>query len=318
MSSLPASYLARYADNLLVGLKYNPTVLNIFSKSGQKGFITCSGKTDGAGAQAIAIMSTILFAHDLGLTYVHTPFGQIAHNTDNDSDWEYKWEKFLNLGKGEVFIDDVAKSGVEVIDLSELSKLSLYKPDTLYTVSQCHKYANFFPDRYSTLTDTFKAKYLASDKISYNLNTSSEEINVAVHIRRGDINSSGLNSIRYTDNEFISKIIYQIIENLSQLGLNACVNIYSQGKKENFGKLQNLNVNFHLDQCVFTTFNSLVKADILVMSKSTLSYTAALLSEGIKIYDPFYHKPLKNWLSVNKNYCIEGEALMHKFAKKWK
>jgi hypothetical protein len=317
-NDLSSSYFSRYVDNLLIGLKYNSAALNIFKKQEQTGFITCSGKTDGAGAQAIAIMSTILFARDLGLTYVHTPFSQIEHNENNDGDWESKWEKFLNLGKGEIFIDDVVgKSGIEVIDLTELSKLDLHKHSTLYTVSQCHKYANLFPNRYSTLIDIFREKYFASDKVLYNMNTPSQKINVAVHVRRGDVSHSGLNSIRYTDNEFISKIIRQIVANLSRLGLDFCVNIYSQGRKEDFGELQNLNVNFHLERCIFTTFNSLVNADILVMSKSTLSYTAALLSEGIKIYEPFYHKPLKNWLLVERKKGISEKFLRDQFVQKW-
>jgi hypothetical protein len=316
MNSLSSSYFSRYIDNLLVGLKYNSTMLNLCNRNGEKIFITCSGKNDGAGAQAIAIMSTILFARDSGLTYVHTPFNKIAHNTDNDSEWECKWENFFNLGKGEVSIDDVKESGIEVINLSELSKLSLHKSNTLYRVSQCHKYANLFPDRYSNLTDSFKAKYLASDKTHYSLHILPQKINIAVHIRRGDINSSGLNSIRYTDNDFIAKIVRQIVENLSRSGLDVCINLYSQGKIEDFCELQNLNVNFFLDQCVFTTFNSLVNADILVMSKSTLSYTAGLLSDGIKIYEPFYHKPLKDWLSIKKSH-VSDENIRSKFLNRW-
>jgi hypothetical protein len=312
MTISPVSSLDRYIDTFLIGLKYNPAVLSVLNKHEQKGFITCSGKNDGAGAQAIAIMSTILFAHDLGLTYVHTPFSKIAHNTDNDSEWECKWENFFNLGKGELCIDDLKESGIKVADLSELSKIHLYKKNTLYAVSQCHKYANLFPERYSALSDVFKTKYLNSDKTVYNLNASPLKVNIAVHIRRGDINNSDSNSIRYTDNICISKIINQIVKILREMGIDTSISIYSQGKESDFGELQDLDVKFYLDQCVFATFHNLVSADVLIMSKSTLSYTAGLLSGGIKIYEPFYHKPLKDWLSIKKLGILE-ETLRAKF-----
>jgi hypothetical protein len=60
-------------------------------------FITCSGKKDGAGAQALATLSTMLFARDAGLHYVHTPFKHIQHNPDGDPVWEKKWEAFFGF-----------------------------------------------------------------------------------------------------------------------------------------------------------------------------------------------------------------------------
>ncbi|MDP5015757.1 MAG: hypothetical protein NWQ43_00315 [Dolichospermum sp.] len=317
MNVSPASYLDRYIESLLIGLKYNPAVANILGKHGWKGFITCSGKKDGAGAQALAIMSTILFARDLGLTYLHTPFSQIAHNSDRNNLWEYKWENFLSLGKGELHINDVQKSGIEVVDLYKLSKLSINKPNILYNVRECHKYANLFPDRYLNLSNIFRTKYLASDKTIYDLNTSSQKINVAIHVRRGDINSSGLYSVRYTHNSCILNILNRIIKVLNDLGLDSSICLYSQGKIEDFGELQNLNINFHLNQCVFTTFHQLVTADIFLMSKSTFSYTAALLSEGIKIYEHFYHRPLKDWLLVDRKANFPEKVLRHQLSEKW-
>ncbi len=58
---------------------------------------------------------------------------------------------------------------------------------------------------------------------------------------------------------------------------------------------------FHLNECPFTTFHHMVSADVLVMAKSSFSYSAALFSNGIKIYLPFWHKPLQNWIVVNEN-----------------
>ena len=40
----------------------------------------------------------------------------------------------------------------------------------------------------------------------------------------------------------------------------------------------------------------LIEADILVMAKSFFSYVAAIISDGIKLYEPFDSPPLKGWL----------------------
>ena len=56
----------------------------------------------------------------------------------------------------------------------------------------------------------------------------------------------------------------------------------------------------HLNESVEDTFTAMVLADILVTSRSSFSYTAAILSEGIVYYMPFWHPPLPGWISVNE------------------
>ena len=46
-------------------------------------FLTCTGRLDGAGSQAHAIMSTMIAAKFLGFKYVHTPMARIAHNEED-------------------------------------------------------------------------------------------------------------------------------------------------------------------------------------------------------------------------------------------
>ena len=72
--------------------------------------------------------------------------------------------------------------------------------------------------------------------------------------------------------------------------------IYSQGKKENFKDLENTDVEFHLDEEVTNTFMGLVTADILLLSPSSFSYVAGLLSDGIVYYKKFWHNKKREWL----------------------
>ena len=52
----------------------------------------------------------------------------------------------------------------------------------------------------------------------------------------------------------------------------------------------------HLNDDVDNSFIGMVAADILVTSPSSLSYVAALISDGEIWYKPFWHPPLKHWI----------------------
>ena len=64
----------------------------------------------------------------------------------------------------------------------------------------------------------------------------------------------------------------------------------------NFAILQKEDVIFHLDEDICKTFTELVAADILLTSPSSLSYVAALISDGEIYYKQFWHKPRSNWI----------------------
>jgi hypothetical protein len=295
--TLNNSLVLRYFEYFLVGLQYNPVALGLVKPMESKGFITCAGKQDGAGAQALAIMSTLLFANQLGLTYVHTPFKKIAHNTKLDKIWEDRWENFFNLGQEELNVEKVNQ--LDIVEVQKLSKISLKVPNTLYVVNQCHQYANLFPNKYGNIIPSLREKYLSSkENISLPFKKS-KEINIAIHIRRGDVKAEGTYSIRYTKNTSLVRTVKQVVQLLASYGLKTRLSLYSQGEINDFGELKNMNISFKLDECPFSTIDELIAADVLIMSKSTFSYVAALLSQGIVMYEDFYHKPLSGWVKIN-------------------
>jgi len=53
---------------------------------------------------------------------------------------------------------------------------------------------------------------------------------------------------------------------------------------------------FHLNENLFDTFTGLVAAEILVTSRSSFSYSAAILSDGEIYYQPFWHPPGEKWI----------------------
>lgn len=271
-------------------------------------FITCcSGNTSGIGAKTQAILSTMLFAHRAKIQYVHTPFQKVAFNQENDINWENKWEKFFNLGKGELTIDEIDASNLNVVHLDNPIKLRK-KKNTLYVLPHCHYYADMFANDYLELASKFVEKYESRSKGKYELHYERTKINAAVHVRRGDVSKNGADSFRYTSNQFVCLLLERILLLLSDFtNVEVSIRLYSQGEAEDFGELRKMSKHFHLNDCVFATFHNMVSADILIMSKSSFSYSAALFSNGVKIYEPFWHKPLKNWIVTN-NFAEFNES----------
>ena len=121
---------------------------------------------------------------------------------------------------------------------------------------------------------------------------------MAIHIRRGEISKE--DSKRYTSNRFVLNIIKRIYAVLNDLRAGPVFHIFSQGNPDEFTDINFNGVVLHLKECPFTAFYHMVSADVLIMAKSSFSYSAALFSKGVIIYLPFWHTPLQNWLVVNK------------------
>jgi hypothetical protein len=114
---------------------------------------------------------------------------------------------------------------------------------------------------------------------------------VAVHIRKQNTEDNHTLGV-YNDVYFLNTIDYI----RSTYTDKTIFHIYSQGDEKNFLHFKNEDVVLHLNEPIESTFYSMVTAQILVMSKSSLSYTAAMLSDGIVYYLPFWHKPASSWL----------------------
>ncbi len=281
-------------------------------KNANNCFVTCSGKIDGAGAQIQAILSTMLFANELGVKYVHTPFKKLAHNVDNDKSFESKWESFVNLGFDELAFDQIKSNKLDVIQVlhpREIKKIE----NTLFIIPGCHKFADRNPNLYLKLLTKIRYKYAESTR-KPDLYFDPAKTNVAIHIRRGDI--TGEHSKRYTNNSFVSNIIRGISSALNDLVTEPVFHIYSQGDEKEFLDFAHNEIVFHLNESSFTTFHHMVSADVLVMAKSSFSYSAALFSKGIVIYLPFWHKPLKNWIVVKKNGSFNKKKFKNMFKHK--
>ena len=262
-------------------------------------FITCSGKRDGPGAQIQAVMSTMLFAREVGFEYVHTPFASVSHAPPGSPRWHEEWEAFANLGEGETRADDprVARAAVRRVE----HPASIWKrPDTLFVVQHCHSFADQAPDRYAGVIDQFVARYERVPK-QVPLHALPGKLNVAVHVRRGDVSRRGSAALRYTSDEYVLRVVAAVLAAAREAGLPAAAHLYSEGRDEDFAEFAARGFSLHVSESPFTTLHNLVRADVLLMARSSFSYAAALLSCGIRVYEPFWHKPMSSWLVAGPN-----------------
>jgi hypothetical protein len=269
--------------------------------------ITCKDRTDGAGAQAHTIMSAINFARACGHTYAHTPFAEIDHGDRPIEQWVEDWENLFNLGEGD--------PGVSPDDRTVIN-YSSFHPRLFHAVGRSFQrmgsktqknekssgdefffhpffyYSDSSPDSYHSVIPELRKKYYSNKSPSKN-----DVITVAVHMRRGDVTAK--DHRRFTPIAAVcetTRLVKSILEKHNQ---DYKIALYSQGKASYFEELQEAGAELCLDIDAIWTMQQLIEADILIMSKSSFSYVAALISDGIKLYDPFWHPPLSNWLGRN-------------------
>ena len=187
------------------------------------------------GCQIQAVLSTMLFAQLNGLTYVHTPFRKVGQRVEYMAkgqtlpDWEQRWENFLNLGEGEMHISDIGQQKLKHHNIKPLAMQYAFPRNTLYTVQHCNRYANTYADRYLDIRPRLREKYFSSSKQGFSVFGDSNKLNIAVHVRRGDIRSSGKKSRRYTDNEKIMRTLDSVIGVLDRMGLESDIHLFSLG-----------------------------------------------------------------------------------------
>ncbi len=268
-------------------------------------YIMIKDKADRAGSQVMAKYSAILYARNHGVKYVYAPFEK--GHIQNEEELE-KWDEFFNVSENEIGINEIKSLGIRSISLMSITSmllgfLSFKSQRYIYTNNHFHVYTDRLPNQYTKLQDMFRLKYDNSLK-EYELHNDPQRINIAVHIRRGDVDQRLLT--RFTQNSSIRKGLLKITQILAHLEINHKISIYSQGKIEEFQELEDLVEEFYLDHDAFSTFHNLVKADVLIMAKSSFSYAAALLSKGIILYEPMWNKPLEKWI-VNSDGAFEEE-----------
>jgi hypothetical protein len=236
------------------------------------GYITNFSRDDGFGAQYQTILFSIIYSELVNKEFVYNPFTKMEHNYDKDPNFLKEKENLINIIGNYKSINDV--------DTYEITTPEIYRI-VEGNINKCVELESFK-----------KAKRLFLQNKSIKIKEN--DVDVAVHIRRCNPHDNG-QSYGYTDDEYYLNVIKHIRHQHSK---NKTFHIYSQGDLKSFEKFKADDVVFHLNEKLENTMYDLVTSDILVMSKSSLSYVSGLLSDGVVYYLPFWHNKLNKWKTI--------------------
>ena len=241
-------------------------------------FYTVDERSDGFGAQFQTIICCILIAENTGNEYIHRRIRSMEHNYYNDPDYLSKVELLMNVSNNyqTVYDDKLIENIIsftphEIIYSFELNINFLLNSESLVNLK-----TNFRKNKNRNIFNN-------------------DVFNIAIHIRSTNLHDITLGSNRSTTLNYYFDIIARIKKTMVN-EKRIIFHIYSQNDMRDYDEFDKEGIYFHLNENMFDTFIGLVTADILVTSKSSFSYAAAILSDGIIYYQPFWHPPGEKWI----------------------
>lgn len=266
-------------------------------------YSACPNPGAGIGHQIANWIAGYWFAQQFRLKFAHIPFST------------QKWDDFLGFGYGNPQVKDLKKK-------YKIRRLSLFdeknNAEMLLNKRIIQSYARrrvvfvaeqdqFYHDQFGVIKHIRKKFYSAPDRKNDRLAYSTDNFNIAIHVRRGDIMADPNNpnlTMRYLSNDYFEKALKQVVDNIN---VSKPVHIYffSQGKPEDYPEFAGyLNLHWCLDMGAQDSFLHLVYADLLITSKSSFSYKPALLNKGIKICPKYFwhgYPNTKDWILVEND-----------------
>jgi hypothetical protein len=242
--------------------------------------ITNDIRDDGFGAQYQSIIWSIIFAEVKGHTFYYSDIKWMNSDIDDT-------KKFI---EDAVTVMNIKKHYPDVYSVYKLPEHTVYalKAPLFYKeieedIELYHNSASF--ERIKSYF--YQGKQSPFDK---------EHLHIAVHLRRPAKFDDQLEPCRTRDDEYYIQIMKAIVYNYRSSEKPLLFHIYSIGDESQFESFKQFPIQFHLHDSTFESFIGMAFADILVISPSSMSYTAALLSNGIIYYKHFWHPPRKHWI----------------------
>jgi hypothetical protein len=275
--------------------------------------VTCRGRGDGAGQQAIAVVSAMMLARYAGCRYVHAPFVSMSHAEGSREQWAARWERFFNLGDGEAPIPaDAELVGLSAIVADPAAYASRPVVVAEPLVHLPHEAAIEVGE---ALRADLRARYWRSPKDKIASHRAARGLTVAIHLRRGDV-SPQRNRHLYVPDAMMLRQIARVRRALAPFGGPLAFNLYSEGDAADFRAFAEVGCALHIGGDPFETLHNMVTADVLVGTPSNFSYIAGLLSRGIML-DARPHKvPLQDWVRRNGKRDIPIRQLRRAMAQR--
>jgi hypothetical protein len=298
---------------------------------------------DGAGAQLQRIYGVYALSRALGVPYVHSPIEHLGYHgllaLENNAPSEG-----LLSECNRVF--DIP-SDVEVPETRVVREMRDADAGAIEAIKGAGRNGGrfqliriCFP---YPVTDRDPETYRCVKAISPFPYRRSPVFRLAVHVRRGDLYAVARD--RMLPNSYYVACVLRFQEVLGKLGIPAVCELYTEvptkqfevtphhhgiserisetmtyhpdmNHLEDFDSVPDL--EWHVNTDPIDTLRRMATADALVLSPSSFSYVAALLSQScIVIYHPFWHSAMKEWLISGADGTLPERELADRL-ESWK
>tara|TARA_R110002126_G_scaffold286935_3_gene439238 strand:- start:14535 stop:15539 length:1005 start_codon:yes stop_codon:yes gene_type:complete len=257
------------------------------------------------------------FSKQFELKYAHIPFST------------KKWEEFLGFGENEMSFEELTRRmnyktvRLPLFDETDAEKVLIIKgilnsygsQNILFVLAQDQFYFEQFG-----VKEFIKNKFVNAASRQYDdLKYKSDNFNIAIHVRRTVIIDSKVifedeevRKKRWLSNDYYERVLLRVLENL-QSKKTIVIHIFSTAKADEFLEFSKYGeVVFCNDFNEYESFLHLVKADLLITSKSSFSYKPALISDGIKVCpENFWHgyPKDKDWILADNEGNFDVKLL---------
>jgi hypothetical protein len=239
----------------------------------------------GIGHQMANWIAGYWFAKEFGLKYVYSPFSKPA------------WDEFLGFSQNEPVVSELVKVGYQKVRLPlfdefnssevELQKkiIASYNNKKVIFISEQDQ---GYRDQFGVMESLKQKFYYAPARVNDQLFFDKKFLNIAIHVRRGDIVIGQQNKnpnllLRWQGNEYFVNVLRNVLSIL-KAEKPIAIYLFSQGETEDFAEFNQFdNLQLCLEVSPMNSFLHMVYADVLITSKSSFSYKPALLNNGIKV-----------------------------------
>jgi hypothetical protein len=250
----------------------------------------------GIGHQLLNYNCGLILSKLTNTEFIHEPF-ESKRSLDSKAE---TWESFLNLHslyKQRKDLEQVKTLNIQNTDfgyfknkinkqtaesnLSNILKLINNTPDNTLIELARNQYPGIIAEYSPLIFNDLRKAYFEKNK-----KQRTNQIVIAMHIRRGDIGNSKniLIKGRWLEDQYYLDWINFFNETLSDK--NIVIKIYSEGNPSNFSNLKKDNVELVLGGNPRNAFHAFCTCDILVVGLSTFSNKAALINNNFRILYP--------------------------------
>jgi hypothetical protein len=270
----------------------------------------------GIGAQYQRVIGIICIALQFNLNYVHTKIQAVetANGFEVDEKYINYMDDYFQFCKYFPTVDSIKYDEIyEMCDPSINDILCKYThdKDILLQISMpfaiCDRNTLIYSNNMPILREIIAGANSVGDDRSATkenenfplLQKKTSKIEIAIHIRRGDVDDINNNN-RYTPIDVYIKIIETFKNKCENCNITVYTEFNNIKNKNEFDFIKNdENITIKADVDPIQSIHEMSVADILVIGKSSFSYVAGLYNKNTVYYFNFWHSPLNNWVNVN-------------------